>query len=580
MTSAIRKLTAILAADVAGYSRLMGADEEGTLARLKAHRRELIDPAIAQHRGRIVKTTGDGMLVEFASVVDAVKCAVEIQRAMRERETELPPDKLIQFRIGVNTGDVIIDGDDIHGDGVNVAARLEALAEPGAICVSGGAWDQVRGKVQITANDLGEKQLKNIERAVRVYRITTEASLTERPALTLPDKPSIAVLPFQNMSGDPEQEYFSDGITEDIITALSRLRGFFVIARNSSFTYKGKPVDVRQIGRDLGIRYLVEGSVRKSGGRVRITAQLIECATANHLWAERYDRDLADIFAVQDEITESVVASIEPELHAAEDLRSRNKPPANLDAWDYVMRAIAHIGRFTAEDFQTAIGFLEQAIERDPRNARALALLAWTQARRALNSWSGDPMAIYPKALAIAKQAVALDHGDPWAYLALGNIEALSRRPTDAIAALVKAVELNPNFALAHGNLGSALAAAGRTNEAVEHIDRAIRMSPRDTNMHLFFLLQAAAHMCAGNYDKAAEWARKATRERPEMVVARRILVAALALTGDLQGARSELVALKQLQPEISLAWAEANASFGDAVRARFIEGLRVAGLE
>ena len=437
MTGPTRKLTAILAADVAGYSRLMGADEEGTLNRLKAHRRELIDPKIAEHRGRIVKTTGDGMLVEFASVVDAVKCAVEVQKAMRERETDLAADQRVQFRIGVNTGDVIIDGDDIHGDGVNVAARLEALAEPGAICVSGVAWDQVRGKVAVSADDLGEKRLKNIERPIRVYRIAPETETSERPTLPLPDKPSIAVLPFQNMSGDPEQEYFSDGVTEDIITALSRLRGFFVIARNSSFTYKGKSSDVRQVGRELGVRYILEGSVRKSGDRLRITAQLIDAISGNHLWAERYDRDLADIFSVQDEVTEGVVASIEPELYMAENLRSRTKAPANLDAWDLVMRAMSHLGKSTESDGRAAIDFLEQAVGRDPCYARAYALLAWSKARIANNGWSGgDPNVIYPAALAIAKKSVAFDHDDPWAHLALGWIEVWQRRPREAIAAL------------------------------------------------------------------------------------------------------------------------------------------------
>ena len=580
MTSAARKLTAILAADVAGYSRLMGADEEGTLNRLKEHRRELIDPKIAEHRGRIVKTTGDGMLVEFASVVDAVKCAVEIQRAMRERETELPAHQLIQFRVGVNVGDIIIDGDDIHGDGVNVAARLEALAEPGAICVSGGAWDQVRGKITVSADDLGEKRLKNIERPIRVYRISPETAPSERPALALPDKPSIAVLPFQNMSGDPEQEYFSDGITEDIITALSRLHGFFVIARNSSFTYKGKPVDVKQIGRELGIRYLVEGSVRKSGNRVRITAQLIDTTNAAHLWAERYDRDLADIFAVQDEITEGVVASIEPELYAAENLRSRTKAPANLDAWDLVMRAMSHLGRYSADDYHTAHGFLEQAVDRDPRYARALALLGWNMARRAYAGWSGEPKEIFPVAMGIAKKAVALDHDDPWTHFVLGYIGVVLRQPVASVAALTKAVELNPNFAFGHAALGWALAAARQSEDAIRHIDRAVRISPRDSYKPQFFSFYAVAHMGAGRYREAADWCRRAIQERPDGSVFYRALVANCALSGDIDGARLALTELKRLNPGVSLAWMEANVPYGDALRAKYIEGLRLAGLE
>ena len=347
-----------------------------------------------------------------------------------------------------------------------------------------------------------------------------ETPSTERPALPLPDKPSIAVLAFQNMSGDPEQEYFSDGISEDIISALSRLRGFFVIARNSSFTYKGKPVDVKQIGRELGIRYLVEGSVRKSGSRVRITAQLIDTTNAAHLWAERYDRDLTDIFAVQDEITDGVVASIEPELYAAESLRSRSKAPANLDAWDLVMRAMWHIAHYTAEDLRAAHEFLEQAIEQDPRYARALALLAWTKGRLAFNGWGGEPRVVYPVAMDMAKKAVALDYDDPWTHMVLGWVGVYLRRQDESVAALLKAIDLNPNFALGHASLGWALAASANPEDAIRHLDRAMRISPRDTQKHVFFSFYAIAHMCAGRYQEAADWSLKAAQERPGMSVA------------------------------------------------------------
>ena len=341
---------AILAADVAGYSRLMGVDEEGALARLKALRRELADPKIKEHRGRIVKTTGDGLLIEFASVVDAVRCAVEVQREMAERNANVPPDRRIEFRMGINLGDIIKDGRDIYGNGVNLAARLEALAEPGGICVSRVVRDQVRDKLDFSFEDLGEQQVKNIARPVRVYRVREGAAAIEHvsPAspqlLPLPDKPSIAVLPFQNMSGDPEQEYFADGMVEEIITALSRIRWLFVIARNSSFTYKGRALDVKQVGRELGVRYVLEGSVRKSGDRIRITAQLVEAASGSHIWAERYDRGVADIFAVQDEITERVVGAIEPELYAAENVRTQRKSPESLDAWECVIRALTQLG--------------------------------------------------------------------------------------------------------------------------------------------------------------------------------------------------------------------------------------------
>jgi len=333
-----RRLAAILAADVAGYSRLMGSDEEGTLAALKACRHELIDPKIAEYRGRTVKTTGDGALVEFPSAVDAIRCAIEIQRAMAARNAAIPEDRRVEFRIGINVGDIIIDGGDIYGDGVNIAARVESLSSPGEICLSDNAYQQIKGKLAFDVSDLGEQHLKNIAQPVRVYGVRLDGT-PERPALVLPDKPSIAVLPFQNMSGDPEQEYFADGISEDIITGLSKLRWFFVIARNSSFTYKGKAVDVKRISRELGVRYVLEGSVRKGGNRVRITSQLIDATTGNHLWAERYDGDLIDVFTLQDEITKKVVAAIEPKLLEAEGIRSHSRSSEHLGAWEMVIHA-------------------------------------------------------------------------------------------------------------------------------------------------------------------------------------------------------------------------------------------------
>ena len=339
-----RRLAAILAADVAAYSRLMGVDEEGTLAALKRYRRELVDPKITEHRGRIVKTTGDGMLVEFVSVVDAVRCAVDIQRGMGERNTGVPQENCVQFRVGINVGDIISDNNDIYGDGVNVAARLEALAEPGGIMVSRNVFDQVRDKLSFGFEDMGEQTIKNITRPIGVHRVSLVesaapisvigATATAKTEVSTADRPSIAVLPFANMSGDPEQEYFADGISEDLITGLSKLRWFFVIARNSSFIYKGKALDVKRVARELGVRYVLEGSVRKGGTRVRITAQLIDAATNNHVWADRYDGDLTDVFALQDEITAKVVAAIEPKLLEAEGIRSQNRSPDDLGAWD------------------------------------------------------------------------------------------------------------------------------------------------------------------------------------------------------------------------------------------------------
>src|SRR5215470_465853 len=367
-----RRLTAILAADVAGYSRLMGADEEGTLAALKMLRREVADPKIKEHRGRIVHTTGDGLLSEFVSVVDAVRCAVEVQREMAARNGGVPADRRIDFRIGINLGDIILDENDIFGDGVNVAARLEALAEPGGICVSRVVRDQVRDKLAILFEDMGDQQVKNIARPVRAYRallaeradrpLTLSETTSPRP---LPDRPSIAVLPFKNVSGDPEQEYFVDGITEDIITALSKWRWFLVVARNSTFAYKGKSVDLKEVSRDLGVRYVLEGSMRRAGQRVRITGQLIDIATGTHLWAERYDRDLTDIFAVQDDITSRVVAAIEPALSRAETQRVIAKRPEHMGAWDYCQRGFWHVHKGTRSDGETAYGLFERALALD-----------------------------------------------------------------------------------------------------------------------------------------------------------------------------------------------------------------------
>lgn len=365
-----RRLAAILAADVAGYSLLMGADEEGTLQQLKAHRKELVDPKITEHRGRIVKTTGDGMLVEFASIVDAVRCAVDIQRSMLERNAKVPAESRIQFRIGINVGDIISDDNDIYGDGVNVAARLEALAEPGGICVSRNVHDQVRDKLGFSFEDMGEQTVKNIARPIGVHRIelaedsgstgVKSTAAVPKPELANSSRPSLAVLPFANISGDPEQEYFADGISEDIITGVSKLRWFFVIARNSSFVYKGKATDVKRVARELGVRYVLEGSVRKAGNRVRITAQLIDASTGNHIWADRYDGDLADVFALQDEITNKVVAAIEPRLLEAEGIRSQNRSPDDIGAWDMTIQANFLFWRLTKAEGEAAITILKR----------------------------------------------------------------------------------------------------------------------------------------------------------------------------------------------------------------------------
>ena len=392
----IRRLAAVLAADMVGYSRLIGLDEEGTIARQQALRRELIDPRIAEFGGRIVKTTGDGMLVEFPSVVDAVRCAVAVQGAMPVHEAEYPEDRRIQYRIGINLGDIVIDGEDILGDGVNVAARLEGLAEPGGICISEAVHHQIGGRVGARFESAGEHAVKNIAHPVRAYHWRPRPLERAAQILSLPDKPSIAVLPFTNMSGDPEQEYFSDGITEDIITALARLRWLFVIARNSTFVYKGKAADIRQVARDLGVRYVLEGSVRTAGQRIRITGQLIDAETGKHIWAEKYDRELQDIFAVQDDITERVVAAVEPHLYAEEGFRAASKQPDSIDAWGLVVRALSLINKVERRQNQEAQALLRRAIAMEPSYARAHALLGWANWWAVLCYWYPNSRRLRP----------------------------------------------------------------------------------------------------------------------------------------------------------------------------------------
>jgi adenylate cyclase len=464
-----RRLAAILAVDVAGYSRLMGEDEEATLAALKAIRRDLGDPKIKEHRGHIVKTTGDGLLVEFASVVDAVRCAVEVQRAMAERNAGIPRETRIEFRMGINVGDIIIEDGDIFGDGVNVAARLEALAEPGGICVSRVVRDQVRDKLDFTFDDMGEQQVKNIARPVRTHRILLGATAAEpsvtavaaTPSAPRSRKPSIAVLPFANMSGDAEQEYFSEGITEDIITNLSRNRAFLVISRSTSFTYKGSAVDVAKVARELGVRYVLEGSVRRAGNRVRITAQLIDAETGHHLWADRYDRELADVFAVQDEIARTITGELSPGIIAAEMHQARHKNMSQLDAWDRVMRAHWHIRRFTRKDLAEARHLLEEAIEIDPANSIAFSDLATTHHFEAVFGWGEDVAQSFASCGEAARKAVAIDDSDANAHSALALFDLFSGRHEEARRRLRRALDLDPNSVFARGYLGVSYAFAG-----------------------------------------------------------------------------------------------------------------------
>ena len=577
-----RRLAAVLAADVAGYSRLMGADEEGTLERLKALRRDLIDPKIAEHHGRIVKTTGDGLLGEFASAVDAARCAVEIQQEMAGRADPAPLDQRIELRIGIHVGDIIIEGDDIFGDGVNIAARLEALAESGGVLVSRTVHDQVQDRLEISFEDLGERELKNIARPVHVFRVAKaepQTAPTPEAALTLPAKPSIAVLPFSNMSGDPEQEYFVDGIVEDILTGLSRLTWLFVIARNSSFTYKGQHVDIRQVGRELGVRYVLEGSVRKGGDRIRVTGQLIEAETGNHLWADRYDRALEDVFAIQDEITESVIGCIQPEVYAAEHDRAKRKPPQSLDAWESFIRAMFLFSQHSNESTKEALEMLDRAVALDPSYAQAHGLRGCCLAWRAFQGWE-DREAAFTEAARAADRSVASDPGEPWAALARGFVAMGAFRDAEAVAAVSRAIELNPNFAYAHGLLGAAHAFGGRSDEAIECIDRGVRLSPRDIFDAEFRLFYAFAHFPAGRYAEAASAAQLVTRQHPGHPVPYIIAAAAYGLDAEPDKA-SELVAqLMKLVPGISAADVEEGFPYCRLEdRQKLATGLRAGGL-
>jgi TolB-like protein len=485
--SQTRRLAAILAADVAGYSRLMGADEEGTLERLKALRRELLDPKIAEHRGRIVKTTGDGLLVEFASVVDAVRCAVEVQQAMPERNSGVGADNRIEWRIGINLGDVIVEGDDLYGDGVNIAARIEALADAGGVFVSNTVHDHVRDRLPFVFEDLGEQQVKNITRPVRVYRVRdagTAAESSSAPTtavLPLPDKPSIAVLPFANMSGDPEQEYFADGMVEEIITALSRIRWLFVIARNSSFTYKGQAIDVKQVGRELGVRYVLEGSVRKAGQRVRITGQLIDALTGAHLWADRFDGSLEDVFELQDKVAVSVAGVIEPALQAAEERRSAGRPTNDLTAYDLYLRALPVFSLSTKETIHQALDLLDRAIALDPLYGPALALAAMCTWQLQGNGWADSPETTRKQGVDYAHRAVRAAGNDPFVLASAAFVlGAFGEDMAAAIALMDRALSANPGFAYGWLWSGVLRMFAGQPDTAIEHVETSLRLNPRD----------------------------------------------------------------------------------------------------
>ena len=582
-----RRLVAILATDVVGYSRLIRADEEGTIVALQALRADLIDPKIAEHHGRIVKLMGDGMLVEFASVVDAVRAAVETQQAMTDHNADVPADKRIELRIGINLGDVVIDGDDIHGDGVNVAARLEGMAEPGGIFVSGMVYEGVRDRLDVPFEDLGEREVKNIDRPVHVWRwlagdgAASAVPLGATQPLPLPDKPSIAVLAFTNMSGDPEQEYFSDGITEDIITALSKFRSLFVVARNSAFSFKGQSIEVKEIGRKLGVRYVVEGSVRRAGNRVRITAQLIDAVADTHIWAENYDRDLDDIFAVQDEVTIAIVTAIEPSLRSAERDRAHRKPTESLDAWESYQRGLWNLYSSKAQDKAEAQSFFRRAIELDPNFASAHAGLADAIITDVVLGLGADPTPALGEARSAAERALTLDGDDALAHALMGGVHMMLGEHEAAISACRTALALNPNLATARFFLGETLLYSGRHKESIVELDAAIRLSPRDPDLWGILVDKAEAYMAMERYEEGLEFARASQRQPNAGFWAHVAEVVALAHLDRIEEARQALERVRAIKPDFDLDFV---VSFIQQVRwvgpEFYFEGLKNAGLE
>jgi TolB-like protein/class 3 adenylate cyclase/tetratricopeptide (TPR) repeat protein len=582
-----RRLAAILAADVVGYSRLMGLDEVGTLAALKAHRRELVDPAIAGHHGRIVKTTGDGMLVEFGSAVDAVNCAMTVQKAMSDRnhtnvKTNVAPN--IVFRIGINVGDIIIDGDDIFGDGVNVAARVEAECEPGAVYLSANAFEQIRSKTSFTFDDMGERALKNIDRPIRVYsarigEAKTTAQSCKQPGkpLPLPDRPSIAVLPFQNMSGDPEQEYFADGMVEDIITALSRFKSLFVIARNSSFTYKGRAVDIKQVGRELGVRYVLEGSVRKAGSRVRITGQLIEAATDRHLWADKFDGALEDVFDLQDQVTMSVVGLIAPKLEQAEMERAKQKPTESLDSYDLYLRGMAAAYK---RSYRDALELFTKCFENDPEYAAAYAMAAFTiQNQQAIG---GIPITedVRAEAVRLANIASKLANEDAFTCARAGHSLTYFGHEYDRGASMVEeAIALNPNLAVAWYSRGWVAVMCGEGERAIESFDRMIRLSPLDPLRGRAWNGVSLAHFCLGRHEDGIASAMKSVQFVADAHNLGAYIANSMAL-GRGAEAREAAAQLSSLHPDFRASHAQKVFPFrAQEMRDRITAALRDAGV-
>jgi adenylate cyclase len=623
-----RKLTAILSADVKGYSRLMGEDEAETVRTVTVYR-QVMATLIQKHRGRVVDSPGDNLLAEFSSVVDAVRCAVEIQEELKARNAELPENRKMEFRIGVNLGDVIVEGERIYGDGVNIAARVEGLAEGGGVCVSGTVYDQIKNKLALGYEYLGEQTVKNITEPVRVYRVLMEpgaaagVSREKRhglrqwqwaalvvaavlfvgtgavaiwnfylrppvpptvvpsekvPALELPDKPSIAVLPFVNMSGDPEQEYFSDGITEDLITDLSKISGLFVIARNSVFIYKGKAIKIAEVGRELGVRYVLEGSVRKANGRVRITAQLVDATTEGHLWAERYDRDLKDIFALQDEVAQKIVAALAVKLTEDEQKRLVRRYTDNMEAYDSLLQGLEYNNRYTKEANVQARQLYERAIDLDPEFALAYALLGLTHVHEWSFGWSQDPQSL-EQAFELAQRAITLEDSLPLGHAILGEVYLWKKQHVQAIAELEKTIALNPNHADGIAGLGNILNWAGRPEEAIGLVKKAMRLNPMYPVWYLWGL--GHAYFLTNRYEEAIETLNRVLDRNPDHLPAHAYLAASYGELGRQGEARAEAAEVKRLSPQTStVAWRQRLPYKDQAVLERLFDSLRKAGLK
>ena len=584
-----RRLAAVLAADVAGYSRLMGRDEERTLTNLKSFRKTLVDPAIAAHRGRIVKTSGDGMLVEFASAVDAARCAVEVQREMAQQNVGVPSELRIEFRIGIHVGDIIIDDNDIFGDGVNIAARLEGIAKPGGVCISDDAHRQIRGKVDIPFDDLGEQTLKNIAEPMRAWhmRLTSEtapaiqssSSPIQPQALTLPDKPSIAVLPFDNMSAETGQDYLADGIVEAITAALSCIRSFFVIARNSAFTYKGRATNARDIGKELGVAYLLEGSVQKAGNRLRIIVQLIETEGGAHVWSSRFDGAIDEFFDLEDRITEQVAGALQPSIRIAEIERSRRKRPQDLSSYDYTMRAMPHVWALEKEESAKALELLEKALAIDPEYPLALSLAGWCHAQRSVYNWADDIAGSQVMARSLAERAADLNGDDPVILAVLGAVHTFVRNYGTARVLLERALALDPNGAWAWSRLGWLENYADQPQKAIGNFERALRLSPIDPMNFNNYVGIGSAHEVAQEYDEAASFYRRALEERRNARWIYRNLASSLSGAGRIEEGKQAFAEMTRNYPDLTVSKFKQAMVFSPNVLDRMAENLRKLGL-